>query len=148
MLAEALQPGRALDRRRRDHQRPRIVPTPYSLYHDRSSDPDTLSVEAVGRGNLLALATAGYDGPSASEIRTAAEAGTRFSLLLQDPSGQAPVNGRTDDHVWVDVGYQLAFEVNGIILAANTSFVLRQDPRALELARRVVRRRLRIPASG
>jgi hypothetical protein len=94
-----------------ERQRPRIVPTPYSLYHDRSSDPDTLSVEAVGRGNLLSLATAGYDGPSASEIRTAAEAGTRFSLLLQDPSGQAPVNGRTDAHVWVDVGYQLAFEL-------------------------------------
>ena len=94
-----------------DRQRSRIVPTKYSLYHDRSSDPDTLSVEAVGRGNLLALATAGYDGPSASEVRAAAEAGTRFSLLLQDPSGQAPVNGRTDAHVWVDVGYQLAFEV-------------------------------------
>jgi hypothetical protein len=93
-----------------DHQRPRIVPTPYSLYHDRSSDPDSLSVEAVGRGNLLALVAAGYDGPSAAEIRAAAEAGTRFSLLLQDPSGQAPANGRTDGHVWVDVGYQLAFE--------------------------------------
>ena len=40
---------------------------------------------------------------------------------------------------------QLAFEVNGIILAANTSFVLTQDPGALEVARQVVRRRLRIP---
>ena len=50
-------------------------------------------------------------GPAPREIREAAEAGTRLTLLLQDPSGQVPANGRTDDHVWVDVGYQLAFEV-------------------------------------
>ncbi len=36
----------------------------------------------------------------------------------------------------------LTFELNGIILAANTSFVLRDDPAALDLARSVVRRRL------
>ena len=36
----------------------------------------------------------------------------------------------------------LTFELNGIILAANTSFVLRDDPAALDLARVVVRRRL------
>jgi hypothetical protein len=92
-------------------QRDRFTGDPWWLYHDRSSDPDTLSVEAVGRGNLLALTHFGYDGPSAAEIRNAVEAGTRFTLLLQDPSGQVPANGRTDDHVWVDVGYQLAFEV-------------------------------------
>ena len=38
---------------------------------------------------------------------------------------------------------QLTFEVGGVILAANTNFVLQQDPRALEVARQVVRRRLR-----
>jgi hypothetical protein len=37
-------------------QHARIAPAPWFLYHDRSSEPDTLSVEAVGRGNLLALA--------------------------------------------------------------------------------------------
>jgi AcrR family transcriptional regulator len=37
---------------------------------------------------------------------------------------------------------QLTFELNGIILAANTNFVLHQDPRTLDLARQVVRRRL------
>jgi AcrR family transcriptional regulator len=36
----------------------------------------------------------------------------------------------------------LTFELNGIILAANTNFVLRDDPAALDLARSVVRRRL------
>jgi AcrR family transcriptional regulator len=38
----------------------------------------------------------------------------------------------------------LTFELNGVILAANTSFVLRQDPAALDLARNVVRRLLGI----
>jgi AcrR family transcriptional regulator len=37
---------------------------------------------------------------------------------------------------------QVAFELNGIILAADTTFVLHDDPGALTLARRAVRRRL------
>ena len=36
-------------------QRQQFATLPWRLYHDRSSDPDTLNVEAVGRGNLLAL---------------------------------------------------------------------------------------------
>jgi AcrR family transcriptional regulator len=36
----------------------------------------------------------------------------------------------------------LTFELGGIILAANTSFVLREDPAVLEMAKRIVRRRL------
>src|SRR3954449_8921518 len=36
----------------------------------------------------------------------------------------------------------LTFEIGGIILAANTSFVLHQDMATLEMARKVVRRRL------
>jgi hypothetical protein len=39
---------------------------------------------------------------------------------------------------------QLAFEINGIILAANANFVLFDDSRALDVARHVVRRRLRV----
>jgi AcrR family transcriptional regulator len=38
----------------------------------------------------------------------------------------------------------LTFELNGVILAANANFVLRQDPAALELAKQVVRRRLTV----
>ncbi len=102
---------------RSDHSK-RIAPAPFLLYHDRSSDPDTLSVEAVGRGNLLALIADGYDGPSAADITRVVETATRGTLLLQDPSGQVPANGRTDDHVWVDIGYQLAYEV-----MAERSFV-------------------------
>ncbi len=41
----------------------------------------------------------------------------------------------------------LTFELNGIILAANTNFVLRDDPAALDLARSVVRRRLGVAAT-
>ena len=82
-----------------------------SLYEDRTSDPDSLAVEAVGRGNLLALIAAGYNGPAAEEITHLVERGTLTALLLQDPSGQCPPNGRTDDHVFNDVVYQLAFEV-------------------------------------
>jgi AcrR family transcriptional regulator len=37
---------------------------------------------------------------------------------------------------------QLAFELNGIILAADTNFVLHDDPAVLDLARQIVRRRL------
>ena len=36
----------------------------------------------------------------------------------------------------------LTFELNGIILAANASFVLRQDKAALDMAKHIVRRRL------
>ena len=37
---------------------------------------------------------------------------------------------------------RLAFELNGIILATDASFVLNDDPTVLDLARQVVRRRL------
>jgi len=40
----------------------------------------------------------------------------------------------------------LAFELNGVILAADTRFVLQDDPTALEAARQVVRRRLGVGA--
>jgi AcrR family transcriptional regulator len=41
----------------------------------------------------------------------------------------------------------LTFELNGVILAANSNFVLRQEPAALDLARNVVRRRLGITST-
>ena len=41
----------------------------------------------------------------------------------------------------------LTFELNGIILAANTNFVLRNDSAVLDMARQVVRRRLGIAAT-
>jgi hypothetical protein len=75
------------------------------------TDPESLSTEAAGRVNLLILAHKGYNGPSAGEIRSAAERGAHTMLLLQDPTGQTPPNGRTDNHNWVDAGNAAAMEL-------------------------------------
>jgi AcrR family transcriptional regulator len=40
----------------------------------------------------------------------------------------------------------LTFELNGIILAANSSFVLHDDPEVLEMPRRLIARRIGTPA--
>ena len=92
-------------------QRERIGQDKLHLYQDWNGHPQSHAVEAVGRGNLLALIESGYDGPSASEIEQFVETGTAYSLLLQDPTGQCPPNGRTDNHVFNDVLYQLIFDV-------------------------------------
>ena len=110
-MADRAEVVRYIERAWTARQRDRFSPAPWFVYHDRTSDPDTLNVEAVGRGNVLALVDSGYDGPSAAQMRELVEGATRLALDLQDPTGQAPANGRTDDHVWVDVGYGLAFEV-------------------------------------
>ncbi|HET8550519.1 MAG TPA: hypothetical protein VFL57_21055 [Bryobacteraceae bacterium] len=123
-----------IERSWRERQRLRIAAAPWLLYHDRTSDPDTLNVEAVGRGNLLALIHLGYSGPSAPEIRRIVEHASRLTLLVQDPTGQAPAHGRTDDHVWVDVGYQLAFEVMAERTRAADSWLAAVFRRAAVLA--------------
>ena len=38
----------------------------------------------------------------------------------------------------------LAFELGGMILAANATFVLHEDPAALDMAKQIVRRRLHV----
>lgn len=91
-------------------QRMRIVPSPWNLYQDWNGHPQSHAVEAVGRANLLGLVLTNYDGPSAPEMAAAVFRGTEASLLLQDPTGQCPPNGRTDNHVFNDVLYQLTFE--------------------------------------
>ncbi len=92
-------------------QRSAIGDDKWNLYQDHTTSPEPHAVEAVGRGNLLALIEQGYNGPSSDEMRQFVERGTAVSLLLQDPSGQCPPDGRADDHVWNDVLYQLCFEV-------------------------------------
>ena len=42
----------------------------------------------------------------------------------------------------------LALELNGVLLAADTNFVMYDDPAVLELGRRVVRRRLGVETPG
>lgn len=96
----------------RGTQRERIAGDHMNFYQDWSSDPQSHAVEAVGRVNLLALIAEGYDGPSAeNDMAALVERGTRMSLLWQDPTGQCPPNGRTDNHVFNDVLYQLAYEL-------------------------------------
>lgn len=90
-------------------QRERIVLDKWNLYQDWSSDPQSHAVEAVGRGNLAAL-VGDYNGISSDEINRSVRRGTQTSLLLQSPTGQCPPNGRTDDHVFNDILYQLIFE--------------------------------------
>jgi hypothetical protein len=92
-------------------QRNRIADNRWNLYEDLGTFPESHAVEGVGRGNLLALIAESYDGPSNGDMRKAVERGTTLTLLLQDPSGQCPPDGRTDDHVWNDVLYQLCFDV-------------------------------------
>ena len=89
------------------------------LYHDRSSDPDTLSVALVGEGNLLALVLEDYDGPSAAQIKAKVLDALRATVLLADPTGQVPANGRTDDHVWPEVGIQLLFSAAAPMVRAE-----------------------------
>ena len=92
-------------------QRERIALDERHLYQDWNGHPQSHAVEAVGRGNLLALIEAGYDGPSSTHMQELVESGTALTLLLQDPTGQCPPNGRTDNHVFNDVLYQLIFDV-------------------------------------
>ena len=87
----------------------RIGETKWNLYEDWSSDPQSLAVEAVGRGNLTAMAL-DYDGPSADQIKAIVRRGGATSMLLMSPAGQCPPNGRTDNHVFNDILYQLIFE--------------------------------------
>ena len=48
---------------------------------------------------------------------------------------------------WEDP-HRLAFELHGIMLAADTSFVLHDDPTVLNLARQIVRQRLGLGNGG
>ena len=92
-------------------QRERIVADKWNMYQDWSSDPQSHAVEMVGRGNLLALVRAGYDGPHSDAIWRCVRRGSAASLLWQDPTGQCPPNGRTDNHVFNDVLMQLICDV-------------------------------------
>ncbi len=93
------------------HQEWRLRDNELNLYRDETSDPDTFGVEPGGRVNLIALLDAGYDGPSRGEMEELLGAGTRNSMYLQDPTGQNPVGGRTDNHVWNDLVNGINFEL-------------------------------------
>jgi AcrR family transcriptional regulator len=62
---------------------------------------------------------------------------TTFVALIQQFAATAVEQGSLDDDP-----AQLAFEINGLLLAADAVFVLRDDAAALELPRAVIARRL------
>jgi AcrR family transcriptional regulator len=64
-----------------------------------------------------------------------------FVALIRDFAREAVHRGQLPGNEDPD---QLAFELNGVILAADANFVLHDDEDALETARQVVRRRLRV----
>jgi hypothetical protein len=68
---------------------------------------------------------------------------TAFHQLLQQLAAAAVQDGDLADD---EDPVALAFELKGIILAADSNFVLHDDPGALAIARKVVRRRLGVSA--
>ncbi|MBS3771980.1 MAG: hypothetical protein KGY69_17135 [Bacteroidales bacterium] len=122
-------------------QRERIVLDKCHLYQDWSSDPQSHAVEAVGRGNLTSLVMEGYDGPSAQEILSTVRDGSLTSLLLQSPAGQCPPNGRTDNHIFNDILYQLIFEaMANDALERGKTFLAGQYKRAAMLGFQSIQR--------
>jgi AcrR family transcriptional regulator len=72
----------------------------------------------------------------------------RFSGLILQYAQQAQELGQLPADE--DIGL-LVFELNGVVLAANASFVMTDDPATLDTARRAVRRLLKLndaPSSG
>jgi hypothetical protein len=96
-------------------QKKRITNNSFNFYHDGSGDPDTWAYESVARSNLAAMIAEGYDGPSTNEISDLLKKGTQYSLLLQDPTGQAAAGGRSGNHTWNDIllasGYETMAEI-------------------------------------
>lgn len=91
-------------------QRDRLSNDTWNLYHDETSDPDTLPYDYASRGNLSFLITAGYNGASAAEIRDTLLRGNEAGLYMVDATGQAPAMGRSSEHVWNDVVAAVTFE--------------------------------------
>jgi AcrR family transcriptional regulator len=83
-----------------------------------------------------ALELAMRPGPVNQRVTTVLHA---FGELIQDCIRTAIAQGElpaTEDPA------ELALEMHGLLLAANTGFVVQRDPRIFDLARRTVRRRL------
>lgn len=100
-------------------QRDRILGDDLYLYHDRSSDPDSMVVDSVARVSLLWLLANEYDGPSRGEMETLLYNGTKSLLFLQDPTGQAPNGGRATNAVWNDSNAGVCFETMAVLSAAK-----------------------------
>jgi hypothetical protein len=71
-----------------------------------------------------------------------AESYREWTALLEGQADKARELGELPNEVDVP---QLVFELNGMLIAANVFFLLYDDPRELERARRGVRERLANP---
>jgi AcrR family transcriptional regulator len=79
-------------------------------------------------------------GTRAGPVKDAVAAFQRsFVELIARFAAEAVARGELPE---TETPVDLAFELNGIVLASDVSFVLHGDDRTLDLARRVVRRRL------
>ncbi len=120
-------------------QRERIGLDRWNMYQDWNGHPQSLAVEAVGRVNLLAMIhEKEFDFTSRGAIVDAVERGTRATLLFQDPTGQCPPNGRTDNHVFNDVLYGLCFDI--MAARSDDAYEASQYRRAADLAYRSIER--------
>lgn len=125
-------------------QRTRIGSDKWNLYQDWSSDPQSHAVEGVGRGNLIGLAAGGYDGPSSAEIENFVDNGTHLSLLLQSADGQAPTNGRTDNHLFGEILFMLSFDIYAEkMMKKDREYLAGQYRRAAMLSFKSVKRWIR-----
>jgi AcrR family transcriptional regulator len=126
---------------------------------------DPARAEAPGLGQLVALCDAFFDhlarqtfpggcffasavlemgarpGPVKEQIATfQSELSTLIHQFIVTALDQHELPGDEDANA-------LTFEINGIILAANSNYVLRQDSGVLDMARNVIRRRLGMTSS-
>ena len=90
-----------------------------NLYHDDTGTPETFAYNGGAAGNLLDMLEAGYDGPSAPEMRQLLQRNLTACLLLMGGSGEAPAGGRTGDHVWNDVVYANDYDLMAEIAARS-----------------------------
>lgn len=102
--------GNQRERLRRDLDTHKLSPH-FFLYHDDTANPETFAYNGAVSANLLDALEAGYNGPSAKEMRAILSHTMRSSLLLMGASGEAPGGGRTGEHVWDDSVYANAFQL-------------------------------------
>lgn len=93
-----------------------------NLYHDDTGDPETFAYNAGAAGNLLDMLEAGYDGPSAAEMRELVTRDLTTGLLFMGGSGEAPAGGRTGNHVWNDVVFGNNYDLLAEIAAREGDF--------------------------
>jgi hypothetical protein len=91
----------------------------FYFYHDDTGIPETFAYNGAATGNLLDMLEAGYNGASATEMRTLIETNLTSSLLLMGATGEAPAGGRSGDHVWNDVVYANDYEMMAEIAYRN-----------------------------